>query len=118
METNATGEISIQNVMEILPVEALPAEVGPITFLALVRNLPQGPAKGAFLIQDPDGEEASGRLPFEAEVPAGAADRQIAVQVTVPKLPVKQAGWVHFGLEWDGTLLGANRFLVGVRSGS
>ena len=118
MDTDATGEISIQNVVEILPVDALPAEVGPLTFVALVRNLPQGPAKGAFLIQDPSGEEASGRLPFETGIPAGAEARQIAIQVTVPQMPVKSAGWFHFGFEWEGELLGANRFAVGLRSGS
>lgn len=114
LETSSTGELTIHNVVEILPVEAVPSEVGPLTFLALVRNLPEGPSKGAFLLQAPGPEGQGGRLPFEAEIPAGVMERQMAMQITVPKLPVAAPGWFHIGFEWDGEILGQNKFLVGL----
>ena len=100
--------------MEIVPVEELPTEVGPLTFVAFVRNLPAGPSKGAFLLGTSGPEGQKGRLPFEAEIPAGIGDRQMSMQITVPKLPISTAGWVHIAFEWDGTVLGENRFLVGL----
>lgn len=118
LETDETGELTIHNVVEILPVDNVPAEVGPLTFLALVRGLPEGPSKGAFLLQAPGPEGQGGRLPFEAEVPAGVMQRQMAMQITVPKLPVAAAGWFHIGFEWDGHILGQNKFLVGVMGAS
>ena len=42
-----SGSITIEEVLEILPVDALPGDVGPLTFLALVRHLPSGRGRGA-----------------------------------------------------------------------
>ena len=115
VETDASGQITIQNVLEVLPVDEVPGEVGPLTFLALVRNLPQGPGKGAFLLRSAGSEAPQGHLPIEVEVPAGYAGRQIALQVTVPALPVATGGWFEVQFEWAGEVLAANRFAVGVR---
>ena len=114
MEANDTGELTLHNVVEIVPVAEVPTEVGPLTFVALVRNLPPGPSKGAFLIRTADPESPGGRLPFDTEVPPGLGERQMAMQITVPKLPVSQPGWFHLAFEWDGHILGENKFLVGL----
>lgn len=115
VEADERGEFSIQNVLEVLPVEEVPTEVGPLTFLALVRNLPQGPGKGAFLLRPQGGEAAQARLPIEVEVPAGYAGRQVALQVQVPTLPIGTGGWFVFEFEWAGEVLAANQFAVGVK---
>ena len=47
-------------------------------------------------------------MPFEAEIPPGVGDRQLAMQITVPKLPVSRPGWFHLGFEWDGQMRGEN----------
>ena len=114
IEANETGELTLHNVVEIVPVEEVPTEVGPLTFVALLRNLPPGPSKGSFVISTGDPDEPGGRLPFEAEIPAGVGERQMAMQITVPKLPVSRPGWFHLGFEWDGQILGENKFLVGM----
>jgi len=115
VEAEASGEITIENVVEVLPVAEVPSEVGPIVFLALVRDLPEGPGQGAFLLRPPGEEEKMGRLPLETEVPSAFKGRQIALQVTVPKLPVERGGWFDLHFEWDGKILASNRFAVGVR---
>ncbi len=113
---DASGGISIQNVLEVLPVEQVPGEVGPLTFLVLVRHLPQGPGRGAFLLRPAGQEEAQARLPVEVDVPAGYAERQVALQVQVPSMPVRSGGWFEVLFEWQGQVLAANRFAVGVKS--
>jgi len=116
LDTSAEGEISLQNVVEIVPVDKVPADIGPLTFVAFVRNLPKGPGQGAFVLRSPGREEALGRLPLEMDVPAGLEARQVALQVTVPSLPVASGGWFEVYFEWAGTPLAANRFAVGVKA--
>ncbi len=116
VETQASGEISLHNVLEVLPVDSVPGDVGPIAIVAFVRNLPPGQATGAFLLR-PEGNEAmQARMPLEVNVPEGFGGRQIALQVELPSLPVGSGGWFEFGFEWDGELLAINRFAVGARS--
>jgi hypothetical protein len=115
VEADERGEVTIQNVLEVLPVEEVPTEVGPLTFLALVRNLPQGAGSGAFLLRPQGAETAPARLPIEVEVPAGYAGRQIALQVRVPTLPIGTGGWFEVEFEWAGEVLATNRFAVGVK---
>jgi len=115
VQVEATGEITIKNVVEVLPVEKVPSEVGPLVFLVLVRNLPAGPGQAAFLLRPPGEAEKRGRLPLETRVPSGLAGRQVALQVTVPKLPVPCGGWFELHFEWRGQVLASTRFAVGVR---
>jgi hypothetical protein len=115
VEANDRGEVSIQNVVEVAPVDSLPGDAGPLTFVALVRNLPPGPGEGAFLLQAPDTENQGGRLPLRMDVPAGFQDRQVALHVTLPSVPVQAGGWYELYFEWDGVALAANRFAVGVK---
>lgn len=110
------GNVSINDVLEILPVEALPGDVGPLTFLALVRNVPGGKGQGAFVVsaEGPTPRPVA-RCPIEVEVPAGYEGRQVALQVRLPSLPVTRGGWYEVAFEWQGTRLAANRFAVGLR---
>ncbi len=107
------GEISLQNVVEILPVDSFPGEVGPLNFVAFVRNLPPGPGQGAFVLRVPGGEEPLGRLPLDVDIPQGYGGRQVALQVRVPSLPVSGGGWFQVLFEWNGAVLAANQFAVG-----
>jgi hypothetical protein len=109
------GDITIHNVLEVIPVEALPGDVGPLTFLAMVRNLPQGPGQGAFVLRPDGNAEEQARLPMEIEVPAGLAGRQVALHVNVPSLPIRTGGWIELHFEWAGNVLATNRFAVGTR---
>ena len=116
IEAHASGELTIENVVEVLPVEEVPTEVGPIVLVAMVRGLPPGPGKGAFLIRPPGEEGKIGRLPLETDVPQGFQGRQVALQVTLPKFPVQEGGWFDVHFEWNAQVLASNRFAVGVRS--
>ena len=115
VETDESGDLSLKNVVEVLPVDKVPGDVGPLTFVAFVRNLQPGPSAGAFVLRAPGQEEPIGRLPLEMDVPAGLAARQVALQVTVPSLPVAGGGWFELYFEWEGVPLAANRFAVGVK---
>ncbi len=115
VEADDTGELSLKNVVEVLPVDKVPGDVGPLTFVAFVRNLQPGPGKGAFVLRVPGAEEPIGRLPLEMEVPPGLAARQVALQVTVPSMPVASGGWFEVYFEWQGEPLAANRFAIGVK---
>lgn len=115
VEANDLGEVTIQNVVEVAPVASLPGDVGPLTFVAFVRNLPPGPGEGAFILQAPGSENQGGRLPLKMEVPAGFQDRQVALHITVPSIPVTEGGWYELYFEWDGQVLAGNRFAVGVK---
>jgi hypothetical protein len=118
VEPTEDGGVSIQNVIEVLPADKVPGEVGPLTFVAFVRNLPAGPGDAAFLLRSPDGKSSSGtgRIPIKMDIPVGLQDRQLALHVTIPVLPVGTAGWYELYFEWQGTPLAANRFVVGLRS--
>jgi hypothetical protein len=111
------GALTIEQVLEVLPVDALPGDVGPLTFLALVRNLPEGPGRGAFVVRTPAPERRDvARCPLEVTVPKGYAGRQVALQVRLPRLPVARAGWYEVGFEWQGVEVAATRFVVGART--
>jgi hypothetical protein len=118
-EAGPTGELNLEDVLEILPVAALPGDAGPVTFLALVRNLPEGPGRGAFLVRTPAPERRDiARCPLKVTVPAGYAGRQVALQVRLPSLPVALGGWYELLFEWGGTTVAETRFAVGARSGA
>ena len=85
--------------------------------MAFVRDLPAGPGAGAFLLRHPDGTNL-GRLPLEVNVPAGFDGRQLALHVKLASMPIEAGGWFEVAFEWDGTVLGANRFAVGSRQGA
>lgn len=116
-QAGPTGELSLEDVLEILPVPGLPGDVGPVTFVALVRNLPEGPGRGAFVVRTPAPERRDiARCPLELTVPAGYAGRQVALQVRLPSLPVARGGWYELLFEWAGKTLAENRFAVGART--
>ncbi len=94
--------------------------MGPLSFVALVRNVPPGPAEAAFVLrppQHPDDETPlpASKIPLQIDVPAGLQDRQLALHVTAPSVPVDRGGWYELYFEWQGTPLSANRFAVGVK---
>lgn len=111
-----SGNVSIDDVLEILPVESLPGDVGPLTFLALVRNVPGGKGEGAFVVsaQGPTPRLVA-RCRIEVDVPAGYEGRQVALQARLPSLPMTRGGWYEVAFEWQGKRLAANRFAVGTR---
>lgn len=116
VSTSPNGDVGIEGIVEILPVDKLPGDVGPLTFLALVRNLVAGPGRGAFLVRTPGPAARDiARCPLEVTVPKGYEGRQLALQVRVPSLPVPQGGWYEVIFEWAGRALAANRFAVGAR---
>jgi hypothetical protein len=111
------GNVSLEDVLEILPVDALPGDVGPLSFVAFVRHLPAGPGRGAFVVEAAgDTPRVVARAPLEVNVPEGYRGRQVAVQVRLPSLPLTRGGWYQVAFEWEGTRLATNRFAVGARS--
>lgn len=117
VRADANGEISLHGIVEVLPVDSLPAQVGPLNFVAFVRGLTPGPCAGAFRLYVAGTGEPLGRLPLSVQVPAGYGERQVALQVQVAALPVARGGWLTLALEWDGKVIARTRFAVGVRSG-
>jgi hypothetical protein len=119
IETTPEGEITLHNVVEVIPVDQFPADVGPLVFVALVRNLPAGPGKAAFALS-PVGrpQKVLARLPMDVDVHAQYRGRQVALQLRVPSIPVASGGWFEVRFEWDGRPLASNRFIVGARSAS
>jgi hypothetical protein len=110
------GGLDVEDVLEVVALDALPGDAGPLTFLAFLRGLPPGPGVGAFVLHPagrPDHETA--RLPVRAQVPEAYADRQVALQVRLPSVPVSQGGWFEVVFEWAGRPLARNRFAIGVR---
>ena len=115
--TAAGGNVGLEDVLEILPVDALPGDVGPLSFVAFVRHLPAGPGRGAFVVETAgDAPRVVARCPLEVNVPEGYRDRQVAVQVRLPSLPMARGGWYQVAFEWAGRRLATNRFAVGARS--
>lgn len=113
----AGGSVTLEDVLEILPVEALPGDVGPLSFVAFVRHLPAGPGRGAFVVEAVgETPRAVARAPLEINVPEGYQGRQVAVQVRMPSLPMTRGGWYQVAFEWAGARLAVNRFAVGARS--
>ena len=116
--TSGTGNVSLEDVLEILPVAALPGDAGPLAFVAFVRNLRAGAGRGAFVVEaDAPTPRVVARCPLEVNVPEGYQGRQVAVQVRLPSLPMARGGWYRLAFEWEGTRLAVNRFAVGVRQG-
>lgn len=116
IEPDDSGNLSLHNVVEIVPAPTLPGDIGPLVFVAFIRDLPPGPGEGAFLLRstEPDAPPL-GRLPLTVDVPAPYTERQVAVHVTVPSLQVSAGGWIEYAFVWNGTVLATNRFAVGVR---
>src|SRR5690349_10688268 len=68
--TGAGGNVGLEEVLEILPVAALPGDVGPLAFVAFVRNLPSGPGRGAFVVEaDAPTPRVVARCPLEVNIP-------------------------------------------------
>lgn len=109
--------MNLEDVLEIVAIDEMPGDAGPLAFVAFVRNIPAGEGKFAFVIHPPQTEEpVAARLPLEVKIPAAIATRQIAVQMRVPSFPVAQPGWYHLVLEWEGKPIAENRFAIGQRS--
>ena len=117
LDADDQGEISLQNVVEILPVDQLPSEVGPLVLVAFVRGLPAGPTRAAFVLSPP-GDAPPGKLPLDLDVPAAYGDRQLALHVRIPTLPVATGGWYEIAFVWNDVALARTRFAVGRRHGS
>ena len=114
---SVAGDLSLEDVVEVLPVAALPGDVGPLTFVAFVRHLPPGPGRGAFLVRWTGAEPRElARCPVELTIPKGYEGRQVALQVRLPSLTLGRGGWYEVAFEWEGRTLAVNRFAVGVRS--
>lgn len=110
--------MNLEDVLEVVAVDAMPGDAGPLSFVAFVRGIPAGQGRFAFVIQ-PSGsrEHVTARLPLEVQVPEAFAGRQVAVQVRVPSIPVAHGGWYDLVFEWEGQPLAANRFAIGQRGG-
>jgi hypothetical protein len=116
VETTPEGEITLHNVVEVLPVDRFPSDLGPLVFLALVRNLPPGAGRAAFALAAVGrSQKALARLPMAVDVRPEFRGRQVALQLRVPSIPVASGGWFELTFEWDGKALASNRFLVGER---
>lgn len=117
--TEPDGSLTLRNVVEILPAETIPGEVGPLVFVAFLRGVPAGEGQGAFVLRAGGTETAGGaRIPLRFDVHQAMTSRQLAVHVRLPKLPVDQAGWFDLGFEWAGETLASTRFAVGTRGGA
>lgn len=112
VEIGPQGEISLQNVLEIVPLEKVPGDAGPLTFVAFVRHLPAGGGEGAFVLRAEGSAEPLGRLPLRLEVPAAGSERQLALRVTLPSVSVGGGGWFEVAFEWAGQTLATNRFAI------
>jgi hypothetical protein len=117
VENTPEGGLTLHNVVEILPVDRLPGDAGPIELVALVRNLPPGEGKGAFVIS-PAGHRgaASARFPLKVNVSEPFRARQVSLQLKVPSIPVTRGGWYEVAFEWEGAILAVNRFAIGARA--
>jgi hypothetical protein len=117
VETSAHGDLTLHEIVEVLPVDAFPADAGPLTFVAFVRSLPPGPGQAMFVLRT-TGESARevARLPLPVNVPRGFGGRQVALQLRVPSVPVQGGGWYEVVFEWNGTPLASNRFAIGMRA--
>ena len=97
------GRLDLAEVLEIVALDELPGDAGPLTFVAFVRGLPTGPTRCAFVIH-PAGrpEHVTARLPVEGQVDPAFANRQVALQVRLPSIPVERGGWFDLVFEVDG----------------
>jgi hypothetical protein len=67
------GPVNLEEVLEIIPVEELPGDAGPLTFIAFIRHAPVGKADVAFVIY-PVGrrDHVVARLALDVDVPEGS----------------------------------------------
>ena len=108
--------MNLEDVLEVVALDEMPGDAGPLAFVAFVRGIPAGAGEFAFVIQ-PAGspDHVTARLPLEVKVPEAFGGRQIAVQVRIPSIPVTHGGWYDLVFEWAGQPLAANRFAIGLR---
>jgi hypothetical protein len=114
----AEGRLNLEEVLEVIAVDEMPADAGPITFVAFVRAARAGKTTFTFEVRPaarPD--EVAGRYPLEAEVPDAYVGRQVAVQMKVPSIPVTHGGWYDVRFVWEERILAVNRFAIGLKSG-
>ena len=112
------GRLNLTEILEVVAVEAMPADAGPLTFVAFVRS--QAPGKTTFTFEvRPAGrpDEVAGRYPLDADIPDAFVGRQIAVQMQIPEIPVEHGGWYDVILSWEGETLAMNRFAIGLKGG-
>ncbi|MDJ0975571.1 MAG: hypothetical protein QNJ98_14005 [Planctomycetota bacterium] len=115
IELGKRGEVTLKNVLEVLPVESFPSDAGPLTIVAFVRDLPVGTGEGAFVLRAPGSEgEPLGAWRLEMEVQEAHQGRQQCINLQVPKLVVNEAGWYEVAFFYNERELASNRFLVGV----
>jgi hypothetical protein len=108
------GHVSVQGVLDIVPVAAFPGEAGPLCFVAFLRPNRAGEADVSFRVHPVGAEDVTlARFPGRLAVAKGVEGRQTVVRVDLKTLTVKQGGW--FGVEFrlGETVLARNRFLVG-----
>ncbi len=118
IELGERGEVTLKNVIEVLPVGSFPSDAGPLTIAAFVRGLPVGPGKGAFVLRAPGGlGEPLGQWRLDMNVPEAYAGRQQCIHLKVPELVVNQGGWFEVAFLYNDAELAANRFLVGALGG-
>lgn len=114
IELGQRGEVTLKNVLEVLPVASFPNDAGPLTIAAFVRDLPEGPGEGAFVLRAPGGVgEPLGAWRLSMDVPAAYQGRQQCIHLKVPELVVSDGGWFEVAFSYNGRELAANRFLVG-----
>ena len=108
------GHVSVQGVLDIIPVAAFPGEAGPLCFVAFLRPRRAGEAEVSFRIHPLAAQDVTlARFPGRLSVAKGLEGRQTVVRVDLKTLTVKQGGW--FGVEFrlGESVLARNRFLVG-----
>lgn len=114
VEMAQDGGLNLQKVLEVVALDSIPGDAGPLTFVAFLRGIPPGKASFTFVIR-PSGDRESvvAHYPLEVEIQQGFADRQVALHVHVASAPVPYGGWFDVSLEWNGRTLGMNRFAIG-----
>jgi hypothetical protein len=105
--------VDLEQILEVVAVDAFPGDAGPLSFVAFLRGLPAGDAHATFVIR-PVGhpEHVTASLPLDVRVPEGAQGRQMVVQVRLGSVPVKHGGW------YEVSVLATNRFAIGARHGT
>ena len=108
------GHVSLQGVLDIIPVAGFPGDAGPLAFVAFLRAHRAGEAQVSFRIHPLEHEAVTlAQFPGRLSVAKGVEGRQTVVRVDLKTLTVKQGGW--FGIEFrlGDKVLARNRFLIG-----
>ena len=106
--------VTVQGILEILPVAAFPGDAGPVSFVAFVRAKRAGEAQVSFRVHPLEAPATTvAEFPGRLSVAKGYEGRQTVVRVEMKTLKVNQGGW--FGLEFrvGDEVLMRNRFLIG-----